>query len=156
MSNFIVARGLGGFLTSTDGYGAVTPNTVDGAVYRMEGGGLSILVKKFDTGVMVYFDDGDNYANRYFELTAEQLAGTDWMIVRVGRSGSNLLISVGNAAAQTIPLSVAKSYSGKTIFMRGKVGGLFDPHVLPTSISDKAVKYYIADMTENSGNALLP
>lgn len=154
--SYIVCRGLGSVLNVPNGYGAVTEPEVTGAVIEFENGGLKIDVQKFDNGVMVVFDDGDNYINRYFELTPDQLAGDGWMLVRVSRSGSNLILSVGNSEPVTVALSVTKTYSGKVTIMKNKAGRLFDLRILKKSIDETAVEYYLYDMAENSGKSLLP
>lgn len=154
--SFIVCRGLGGVLSVTDGYGAETTTVTGGAVISFENGGLTIDVVKFNEGVMLIFDDGDNYFNRYFELTAAQLAGTAWMLVKVSRSGSKLILSVDNSTPQEADLSVVKDYSGKVTIMQNKTGSIFDQRILKRFIDEKAVEYYLYDMTENRGKSLLP
>jgi hypothetical protein len=145
--SFITCRGLGGILSITDGYGAETATITGGAVISFENGGLTIDVVKFNEGVMLIFDDGDNYFNRYFELTAAQLAGTAWMLVKVSRSGSKLILSVDNSTPQEAALSVVKDYSGKVTIMQNKTGSIFDHRILKRYIDEKAVEYYLYDMT---------
>lgn len=160
--SFITCRGLGGVLSITDGYGADTATITGGAVISFENGGLTIDVVKFNEGVMLVFDDGDNYFNRYFELTAAQLAGTAWMLVKVSRTihpttgVGTLVLSVDNSAPQEATLSVIKDYSGKVTIMKDKTGSIFDQRILKRYIDEKAVEYYLYDMVENRGKSLLP
>jgi len=154
--SFIVCRGLGSVLSVTDGYGADTPTITGGAIISFENGGLTIDVVKFEEGVMLVFNDGDNYFNRFFELTAAQLSGADWMLVKVSRSGSKLILSVDNSTPQEMNLSVVKDYSGKVTIMQNKTGSIFDQRILKRYIDEKAVEYYLYDMAENRGKSLLP
>ena len=160
MSNFIICRGLGGVLTVSNGYGAPSGAVVDGAVISFENGGLEIHVQKFNNGVMVVFSDGDNYFNRFFTLTADQLAGNDWMLVKVSRTVTDgvgtLFLSVGSSEIAQIDGITVKTYSGKVTIMKDKSGAVFDARILKRNIDINAVEYYLYDMTENRGKSLLP
>lgn len=155
--SFIVCRGLGSPLSVPNGYGAETQEAIDGAVLSFENGGLQIHVIKFNSGAMVTFDDGDNYINRYFALTADQLAGDDWMLVKLTREGSNLLISIDTSEQQSAPLATPiKDYSGKVTIMKLKPGGFFDGRVAKNKISKEASDYLHSDVYDNAGKTLLP
>ena len=154
--SFIVCRGLGSVLSVTDGYGVPSGEVVDGAVISFENGGLNIHVQKFENGVMVVFSDGDNYFNRFFELTDDQLNGVSWMLVKVSRSGNTLRLSVGSSEEVEITGIVEKEYSGKVTIMKDKTGAIFDVRTLKRNIDISAVEYYLYDMAENRGKSLLP
>jgi hypothetical protein len=156
--SFIVCKGLGGAHSITDGYGddSAMPE-IDRAVIQFETGNLRIEVQRFDLGAMVIFDDGDNYINRYFPLTAEQLAGTAWMIVNVSRIGNTLGLAIDKSEVQTAALATPiKSYGGKVTVMQYKKGGIFDVRSFPKGAVAKQIEYYINDIEENEGKALLP
>jgi hypothetical protein len=155
--SFIVCRGLGGSLSIPNGYGATTEQEIERAVLIFETGNLRIECQKFNDGVMVIFDDGDNYINRWFALTANQLAGDDWFVVNLARDGSTLYIAIDKSERQSADLvSPLKEYGGKVTVMRGKAGGIFDLRGVPKKTGTEHVDYYIDDLTENAGKAMLP
>lgn len=156
-AGFIVCKGLGSPLSVPNGFGSITEESIDGAVIQFETGGLRIHVHKFNNGVMVVFDDGDNYVNRWFSLTTEQLAGNAWMIVNVSRSGATLSLSVDRSEPQTATLATPiKTYGGKVTIMRQKSGKIFDVRAVQKSTGKDHVDYYIDDIEENEGKAMLP
>ena len=157
MSNFIVAKGLGGPLMVTDGWGAGVP-TAGGCIIKSSIGNLKIFVRRSIPGqtVTLTFWDGVNSVMASLPATAAQVAGTDWMIIKVARSGTSLIVTLDKNEPVTVALGSLVTYAGNFTFMDGAVGFMFDPRVIPKAISKTASDYYFDDIYENQGKALLP
>jgi len=153
--NFIVAKGLGGGLMVTGGWGGEVP-AGGGCIIKSSVGGLKIFVRRQGSSVILLFWDGHNSVVANLPVTAEQLAGNDWMIIKVNRSGNNLIVTLDKNEPVTVALGSLVTYSGNFIFMDGAEGYLFDPRVIPRSVSKVASDYYYDDIYENQGKALLP
>lgn len=158
MSNYIVTRGLGGGLIVTGGWGAELMSGSGGEIISLTNGNLKIFIRRSGDEVILFYWDSGNMIETKLPVTADQLAGNDWMIVKITRSGNNLLISLDKNDPVTVSLSSIETYGGTVTLMNGGLtnGALFDLRMLPKAITKEAVEYYIDDIKDNSGKTLLP
>ena len=155
MSNLIVSKGLGGGQLLAEGWGgAGVP--VGSPVISISGGGLTIRIAKSGSVVVLTYNDGSNTVIRSLPATAAQVASTDWMLIRLTRSGSNLIIALDKNTPVTIPLATIVEFSGNMTLMDGVEGDLFDVRVKKKAISSDAFSYYFDDVYENAGESLIP
>jgi hypothetical protein len=159
MGNFIVAKGLGGPLMATQGWGASgIPNDKGWCVLKSSVGGLRVFVKKDigNTSVRVTVWDGLNQVVATIPATADQLSGTDWMIIKVSRSGTNMIFTLDKSEPVTVSIGSLVSYSGNITLMDEAEGSVFDPRIIPKAITKAASDYYYDDVYDNEGKSLLP
>jgi hypothetical protein len=135
-----IANQAGDFTLSMWVMGPVT-STLN--LFRIATGGL-IVTLDADS---VEFDDGVNNV----ECT---VAPTEWTMITLVRSGSNLIVyangSVANTYALTDPTIV---YGGRaTIGGAGVVG--YDAQILTRAVSADAIEYAYNDVIENEGNSV--
>lgn len=156
MSNFLVARGLGANLLPTRGLGAHGAGGGRSLIF-IKGNKFKVDVFKKDDG-LAYISVSDRLHGFEAQLpmTAAQLMGMSWAIIKVVRSGSSIVVTMDREVVATFSLSSILSYTGKFIVGRMKVDSVFDVRALPRVISKEASDYYRDDIDENTGNAALP
>lgn len=126
------------------------------ALFRFESGGLIIDISWSTTDVPILtFKDGVNDISAVLPFTANEIAGIDWAIIKVCRSGSSLIISVDKTDLVAVPLIVVP-YGGNVHIGEFSNAKLYDIRMLQNLVSRKAMDYYIDDVTQNSGNAMMP
>jgi len=156
MSNYLVAKGLGGLLVVTGGLGPEPTADDLGQILKLSTGNLRISIRRISTKVFLYFNDDVNVLVTELPVTPEQLAAEAWMNVTINRVGSNLNIMLEDADPIVIPLGTIKEYGGTATVMKNQSGKVFDLRFLPREISQTKKTYYLADLDENEGKALLP
>jgi len=118
-------------------------------------GGLSIDVVTDGNEVHLLFVDDSNDLDIELELTAAQIAGTDWFILKVVRDGTSLkvVIDTEEVADETV---ASVSYFGDATLMDGKKAYIFDPRFLAKAISKAASDYYVDNVENDDGDGVMP
>lgn len=155
MSNFIVTGGLGGPLVITDGWGALAPVPTGASLIKFETGDLLINIEwEGDTPYLV-FNDGINEIRQELPLTADEIAGDDWAIIKLVRDGDDLIIVCDKTTVATLSI-VHRNYGGIVSIGEDSDANLFDIRIIPQIISKESSDYYIDDLSENGGDAMMP
>lgn len=155
MSNFIVTGGLGGPLLITAGWGTGAPYPVGAALVRFTTGSLRINLEWEGEDGYLIFQDGDNDLKILLPFTAEQKAGDAYGIIKLRRSGSNLIVSLDKVELPPIPI-IHKTYGGIMTISEDRVSKIFDPRVKAAAISHAATENYVDRVTQDAGNQYLP
>jgi len=156
LSNQIVTKGWSGPLLTTQGWGSGAIIIPSGkSIVAMATGSLLIDVEASGGEFFLQFEDGTNTIFQQLQFTAAQKSGTDFAVIKVTRSGTNLIITQDEVAIATIPITV-KTYGGTTKVMELNAETLFDLRVVKNTVSKEASDYYCRDIQENKGDSNLP
>lgn len=156
MSNQIVSDGWSGPLVITDGWGSGAAIPAGKSILNFSTGTLLVDIE-FVAGVpYLQFDDGVNSIYQELPFTDEQKAGTDWAFIKLVRTGGDLKIVVDKTVVATITLTQVKDYGGTLKIMELNPENLFDLRIVKNVVTEEASDYYQDDLSENSGNNMLP
>lgn len=127
------------------------------ALMRFEDGDLIVDIEwgTTDTPILT-FKDGVNDIRQELPFNADQISGLDWAIIKLVRSGTNLIITCDKTAVATITGLTAISYGGNVHIGENTMVGLFDVRIIPSVVTKDASDYYIDDINENGGDAMMP
>lgn len=118
-------------------------------------GDLRVNIEYTDGVPYLIFQDGLNDLAVELPFTEDQISGIDWATVKLRRQSGDLIISVGKTELAPIAIEYRK-YGGSLIAGAGSEKNMHDLRVVPAAISQAATNYYIDDIVQNAGRAVMP
>lgn len=159
-NNYIITRGMGGWLLVTRGYGqepSVPVPTIGNGVYVVSGtNGLTIDIVIKEGLVYFVYKDSANSFTAPINVSASAVTG-NWNLFKVTRSGRVLTLSFNGVDiySTTLVFTVA-TVSGSHNLSPNKASKLFDVRAIAQAITQSAFQYYCENLRTYTGDALLP
>lgn len=107
------------------------------------------IMKSGSTYTLRVTDDGTVYDQ------VLQWSGANWLLLKVSRSGQELIISEDGAQTGAVLLTAINTYAGTFAIPAGASRHLYDVWLLPSRISEDAFAYYNRDIREKNGEGML-